>query len=78
MKIVSISELKSRASAVIRDAEQGEEYTIARRNKPVVRLVAISSPQNRTEHGFDPSVGIDGDIAEPLLSSAEWGDLFPE
>ena len=78
MKIVSIAELKARASAVVRDAEGGEEYAISRRNKPVARLTAIPSVQNRTLPGFDPAVKIPGDVTGPALSLAEWGDLTPE
>jgi prevent-host-death family protein len=40
---VSISEAKTQLSKLVARAERGEDVTIRRGNKPVVRLVAIAS-----------------------------------
>jgi prevent-host-death family protein len=41
---VSISEAKTQLSRLVARAERGEEVTIRRGRKPVVKLVAISVP----------------------------------
>jgi len=41
---ISISEAKTQLSKLVARAERGEEVTIRRGSKPVVRLVAIASP----------------------------------
>lgn len=50
---VSISEAKTQLSKLIARAEQGEEVTIRRGNKPVVKLVAIphNPPEKRSVFG---------------------------
>ena len=41
---ISISEAKTQLSKLVARAERGEEVTIRRGSKPVVRLVAIDPP----------------------------------
>ena len=41
---VSISDAKTQLSKLVARAERGEEVTIRRGNKPVVKLVAIAPP----------------------------------
>jgi prevent-host-death family protein len=41
---VSISEAKTQLSKLVARAERGEEVTIRRGNRPVVKLVAIGAP----------------------------------
>jgi prevent-host-death family protein len=46
-KPVSISEAKTQLSKLVARAERGEDVTIRRGNKPVVKLVAIA-PERRS------------------------------
>jgi prevent-host-death family protein len=41
---ISISEAKTQLSKLVARAERGEEVTIRRGNKPVVKLVAVDPP----------------------------------
>ena len=41
---VSIQEAKANLSSLIAAVENGEEVVIARRNKPVVRLLPVAAP----------------------------------
>lgn len=45
MAIYNSAEAKANLSALIEKAERGEEVIIARRGKPVVRLVAEATPK---------------------------------
>jgi prevent-host-death family protein len=47
MATVTIHTAKTQLSRLIEQVEAGEEIVIARRNKPVVRLVAIGSGKRR-------------------------------
>ena len=50
---ISISEAKTQLSKLVAQAERGEEVTIRRGDKPVVRLVAIETagPSSRSAFG---------------------------
>lgn len=45
MDAVNLSDAKARLSELVERAEGGEEVTIARRGKPVVKIVAIEKPR---------------------------------
>ncbi|MEA3018028.1 MAG: hypothetical protein QOI38_2750 [Sphingomonadales bacterium] len=45
MDAVNLSDAKARLSELVERAEGGEEVTISRRGKPVVRIVAIEKPR---------------------------------
>ena len=51
--IVNVLEAKTHLSDYIARAEAGEEIVIARRNKPVVRLVAVEPPKPKRQFGFE-------------------------
>lgn len=64
---VNVAEAKARLSELIDAALRGEEVTIARRNKPVVRLAALEQPRPRTTAGlFRGRIRIAADFDEPL------------
>ena len=50
-EFVNIHEAKSRLSKLISRAEAGEEIVIARANKPVVRLLPITTPKRERTLG---------------------------
>ncbi len=54
MKVVNIHEAKAHLSEYVALAEAGEPVIIARRNKPVVRLVAVNSADVPEESGLRP------------------------
>jgi len=64
---VSISEAKTQLSRLVARAERGEEVTIRRGKKPVVKLVAVSppSPSPRSPIGaLKGQISIAGDFDE--------------
>ncbi len=46
MSVVKVHEAKAQLSRLIEDALSGEEVIIARRNKPLVRLVPVEQEQS--------------------------------
>ncbi len=54
MKIVNVHEAKAHLSEYLAAVERGEEIVIARRNKPVARLVAVEpeKPKKRRPFGL--------------------------
>lgn len=54
MKVVNIHEAKAHLSEYVALFEAGEPVIIARRNKPVVRLVAVDSVDASAEAGLRP------------------------
>jgi prevent-host-death family protein len=51
MKPVNVAEAKSRLSELIDAALQGEDVVIARRNTPVVKLIAVAQPKSGPRFG---------------------------
>lgn len=47
MKTVKVQQAKTHLSAILTEVEGGEEYVIARADKPVARLVAIEYDDKR-------------------------------
>ena len=45
MEYVNMHEAKTRLSQLVAQAEKGESFIIAKAGKPVVRVVAIDSPE---------------------------------
>ncbi len=58
MKTVNVHEAKAHLSEYLAAVERGEEVVIARRNKPVARLVAIESEQPRKRRPFGLAKGM--------------------
>ena len=77
MKIVNVHEAKAHLSEYLAAVERGEEVVIARRNKPVARLVAVEPEQPRKRRPFGLAKGkvwISPDFNAPL--DDELLDLF--
>jgi prevent-host-death family protein len=51
MKTVNMHEAKTHLSRLVDEAAAGEDIVIARAGKPVVRLVAVSSPEGPRQLG---------------------------
>lgn len=47
MTAINVAEGKARFSELVARAEAGEEVIVARRGKPVVKLIAIERPRER-------------------------------
>ena len=82
MKTVSVREAKTRLSRLIEAAAGGEEIVIARRGKPVARLVALSAfPEPRRPGALKGQIRIGDDFDSALpteLSRALAADIeFP-
>jgi prevent-host-death family protein len=69
---ISISEAKTQLSKLVARAERGEDVTIRRRKKPVVKLVAIVPPSSsRSPVGaLEGQISIADDFDE---IGPEWG-----
>lgn len=66
MKTIALGDAKARLSAIVRDAEAGEETVITRRGAPVARVVPIQRGRGR-QFGFDDGLGtIAADFDAPL------------
>lgn len=68
---VSISEAKTQLSKLIARAEQGEEVTIRRGNKPVVKLVAIPQPSPQARR-------VTGALKGQIWIADDFDELGPE
>ncbi len=83
MPTVSISNAKTRLSALIQAVERGEEVVITNRNRPVARLVPVAPPRERPVFGsakaaFERSGLTEADIEKALAPMTEdelreWG-----
>ena len=49
MNAINVAEGKARFSELVARAEAGEEVIVARRGKPVVKLVRIETPRRRLD-----------------------------
>lgn len=68
---VSISEAKTQLSRLVAAAERGEEVTIRRGNRPVVRLVPIDAPDK-------PRRKVVGALAGQIVIADDFDELGPE
>ncbi len=69
MKIVNVHEAKARLSEYLAAVERGEEIVIARRNRPVARLVRIEPdrPKKRRPLGLARGMGrVPDDFNAPM------------
>ena len=64
--LVNVSQAKSQLSRLIARAEAGEEVIIARRGKPVVRIVACKPRKKRRPGRLKDKVVIPDDFFDPL------------
>ena len=66
MVVVNVSHAKTQLSQLLARAEAGEEVVIARRGKPVVRLVACKPRKKRRAGRLEGKVVIPEDFFDPL------------
>ena len=52
MRVVNISEARTRLSRLVRAAAEDEPFVIARAGKPLVKVVAFDAPEPRSRIGF--------------------------
>ena len=63
----TIHEAKTQLSKLIAAAERGEEVIIARRDKPVVRLVPVEQPKSKRQFGsMKGRASVGPEFFEPL------------
>lgn len=74
MPQVTIHEAKTQLSKLIQMALDGEEVIIAKRDKPLVKLVVIpeAKPQRRLGGAADVILRMADDFDEPLPEFAEY------
>ncbi len=74
MTQVTIHEAKTHLSKLIQMVLDGEEVIIAKRDKPLVKLVVIqeAKPQRRLGGAADAILFIADDFDEPLAEFAEY------
>jgi prevent-host-death family protein len=68
---ISISEAKTHLSKLIARAERGEEVTIRRGDRPVVRLVAVGAPPVSATSAF-------GALRGQIIIADDFDELGPE
>lgn len=78
MNAINVAEGKARFSELVARAEAGEEIVVARRGKPVVRMVAVEQPRK----AFDIAA-IKAHLASmkqvgPIVDSEAWWRTFRE
>ena len=66
MVVVNISRAKAQLSRLLARVEAGEEVVIARRGKPVARLVACKARKKRRPGRLKGKVVIPDDFMDPL------------
>ena len=64
MRVVNMHEAKTHLSRLVDAAAQGEPFVIARRGKPVAKVVAIDapSPEETRRIGFMPGISVPDDF----------------
>jgi prevent-host-death family protein len=67
MATVTVRTAKTRLSNLIARAEAGEDVIIARRDKPVVRLVPVEQPKSKRQFGsMSGRASVGPEFFEPL------------
>ncbi|BCX88943.1 hypothetical protein MIN45_P1313 [Methylomarinovum tepidoasis] len=74
MKIVNVHEAKAHLSEYLAAVERGEEIVIARRNRPVARLVAVAPEQPKKCRPFGLARGM-GHVPEDFNDPLDDEDL---
>ncbi|MBI4576685.1 MAG: type II toxin-antitoxin system prevent-host-death family antitoxin [Planctomycetes bacterium] len=73
MQRVNVAEAKARLSGLIEDALRGEDVVIARRNVPLVRLIAVEEARRRPRFGkLRGQVRTAPDFDAPLADFADY------
>ena len=66
MTVVNVQEAKTQLSRLLAQVEAGEDVVIARRGKPVARLVACKPRKKRRPDRLKGKVVIPDDFLDPL------------
>ncbi|MGA7382320.1 MAG: type II toxin-antitoxin system Phd/YefM family antitoxin [Terriglobales bacterium] len=69
---INIHEAKTQFSRLIKRVEAGEEITVARAGKPVIKLIAIGPPNGKRPMGMDKGkiwIADDFDAPDPELEA---------
>ena len=75
---MNVHEAKTQLSKLLADVEQGEEVVIARRGKPIARIVRYDRPKRAPWGSFPlPGPPIDDSVWDPMTDDElrEWGLL---
>lgn len=73
MTRVNVAEAKARLSELIEAALDGEDVVIARRNKPLVKLIAVAPAASAPKFGIlRGRIWMSPDFDEPLEDFAEY------
>jgi prevent-host-death family protein len=75
---VNVHEAKTQLSKLLADVEQGDEVVIARRGKPIARIVRYDHPTRAPLGSFPlPGPPIDDSVWAPMTDAElrEWGLL---
>ena len=71
MTTVNVYEAKTQLSRLLSRVEAGEEIIIARRGRPVARLVRAERPATRRVLGYDDGKYDVGDLLAPMTHEDE-------
>ena len=67
METINIAKLKASLSRVIRQVQEGEEFTVLDRKTPVAHLKAVETravrPVSQPKHPFGPPQGISREVS---------------
>ncbi|MFZ0286106.1 MAG: type II toxin-antitoxin system Phd/YefM family antitoxin [Terriglobales bacterium] len=69
---INIHEAKTQFSRLIKRVEAGEEITVARAGKPVIKLIAIGPPNGKRPMGMDKGniwIADDFDAPDPEIEA---------
>lgn len=76
---VNIGEARDSLSSLVERVEQGEEIVIARRGKPVVRLVPCRANTSRLRPGWGRSLSTDAERAAlAAMTDEDWFTHDPD
>ena len=68
MPTVNVHQAKTHLSRLLAQAQAGEEVVIARRGKPVARLIACEPKGRRRFGAMKGKIVVDDSVLEPLLA----------
>lgn len=74
MTIVTVHEAKTQLSRLLAAVEAGEEFTIARRDKPVAKLVPVVPKPKRVLGRYKGQFTVPDDLFAPMTDEdlADW------
>lgn len=66
MEQIQIAQAKAHLSALLERVEAGEEIVIARRNKPIARLIPERTPSRTAADALQAAWALDGFTPDPV------------